>query len=370
MASFVCGRVVQGELPLKLIVVCGLAMFLFSITMLPKPLHTYVIDDHTFVAIMLLLGSIVVSAVAVVFFSVKIQQEFAGATYSVAHWLDQIVQQEEISGVNITEQLIQGQKLVLTQVQQYQDSLNGTKWGPALRSVYLQLELSSNRTGSNLELAQGWVNDVATSTSHWDLRQISTAVWQEVAESEHLKTALKDAGVGLAETLLSSAAMLLSWIGLFAGIGTQAVIFCTVLFYALCNPASPITEMSNFLPVPESRRARLLVQVESSIEKVLFLPVVVALLNSVIGLAGFLVARLCGNDIEFMYFGTFLIFWSSVCPLVQPYLVPLPWAAALALNQCYMSAAMLFIGIYLGITMSNGWAVSYTHLTLPTKRIV
>eukprot|EP00656_Telonema_subtile_P016630 TRINITY_DN18800_c0_g1_i1.p1 TRINITY_DN18800_c0_g1~~TRINITY_DN18800_c0_g1_i1.p1 ORF type:complete len:540 (+),score=140.56 TRINITY_DN18800_c0_g1_i1:138-1757(+) len=358
LLAFSLGRLCAGApQPLLSLTLTILLGSLYTMTVLAQPLHCYAMDDHTFVALMLLFGGVVISAVACVFFSVKIQSEFAGATYSVAAWLDTVLGQEEISGVNITEQLITGQKMILTQMQTYQDSLNGTNWGPALQRVYVQLERSSNRTGTSLEMTQGWLNAIAHgATSNTSATELASMAWEEISASENLKASLKEAGVGAAETMLATLTTLLSLLATFAGIGTQAILFFTVLFYALSNDTSPIEEMSNFMPVPECRREELRTKMETAIEKVLFLPVVVAVLNGCIGLVVFVSASVLGGaEIDFVYFGTFMIFWTSVCPLVQPYLVPLPWVLALVVHQRYFSALYVFAGIYACITSSNAW---------------
>ena len=97
--AFSVGRFFGGGSPAGTVAVAAPLIVLLGLTLFPKPVHRYVMDDHTFVAIVLLTFSIIMGALTIVFFSVKIQNEFAAATFSVASWLDELLQQEEIQGV-------------------------------------------------------------------------------------------------------------------------------------------------------------------------------------------------------------------------------------------------------------------------------
>ena len=57
---------------------------MLGLTLLPRPVHVYLLDDHTFSAIVIMMGTIVMSAIVIVFLFVQIQSEFAAATYSGA----------------------------------------------------------------------------------------------------------------------------------------------------------------------------------------------------------------------------------------------------------------------------------------------
>merc|ERR1712166_903680 len=350
---------IGGSAPLMPISLMLLVSCMLGLTLLPRPVHVYLLDDHTFSAIVIMMGTIIMSAVVIVFLFVQIQSEFAAATYSVATWIDHTMAQmhstEEIHGVNVTEQVLNVRTMALEQLQQYQDSLNGTQWAPALRSVYNHLENSQHRGENLANVYQNWFDEMSKE-ENFSIRGVLTMAWDDVSKSDHLQKSLKEAGVNVASVVLGGLGTATGFAMLLLGLGTQAILFCTVLFYLLSDESSPLAAAFNFLPVPTDQRLSLLDQLEKSIERVLFLPVVVSGLNSMIGLGGItLTNALFEGELEFKFFCTFLISLFSMCPLVQPYLVPLPWALALLLSGKYVVAAVFFGGIYTAMTFTDAW---------------
>jgi predicted PurR-regulated permease PerM len=120
--------------------------------------------------------------------------------------------------------------------------------------------------------------------------------------------------------------------------GFKTILFFSVLWYVLSQESLIERFVRDLLPIPQDQKNDAVRNLRQSIEGVFFSIPAIACFHGIITLASFTVL-----SIEFPFFSTFLSVIFSLLPVVDPYLVCLPWVFACIIGGESTKGISLFI---------------------------